>query len=143
MKYFLFVAALFLAACSNDEVDTTGPEITLITPASGDEFHVGEAIEFEAKFTDDVELKSYRVNIHFNDGHEHKSAHDEEWEYNNSWDFEKGKNSIEVKHSEIVIDEHAEHGEYHLGVYCIDAAGNETSVFIPIEIEGDHDDEDH
>jgi hypothetical protein len=32
-----------------------------------------------------------------------------------------------------------ERGEYHFGIFCTDKTGNETSVFIDIIIEGDHE----
>lgn len=148
-KYFLLAAVLILAACSSDDddVDTTKPVIEVIKPAAeeGEEhihFHQGDTFDFEAKFTDNVALKSYKVNIHFGEGHEHsvvmKSAteddHDHiEWEYDADGDLEGTEDRAVI--SGIEIPENAEPGEYHLGVYCFDVAGNESIVWMELEVE--------
>ena len=105
-------------------------------------FHQGDTFDFEALFTDNEALKSYMVEIHFNgDGHEHnaivKSTTEDdhvEWEQSWSGDLTEAKEDRAVI-SGIEVPANAEPGEYHLGVYCFDTAGNESQVFIDIEVE--------
>ncbi|MDR1937160.1 MAG: DUF4625 domain-containing protein, partial [Tannerellaceae bacterium] len=50
-----------------------------------------------------------------------------------------------IHHHEILIPDNATPGDYHLEVFCTDAAGNESFVVVNIELgyEGsDHDHED-
>ncbi len=152
---------LFIVACSNnDDVDTTKPTIELIKPIDEANFHPGDKLEFVCNFNDDTKLASYKVEIHNNfNGHDHtsptqlKAGLEEEehpWSYQNSWNFDDGISTANIKHHEIQIpltinqegvEEEIAEGHYHLGVYCLDAAGNENSVFIEIEIE--HEDHIH
>lgn len=143
----MLLTAIAFTSCKKDDVDSTKPTINVVEPANEDVLYAGDEIHFECEFADDVELKSYKVDIHINDdGHTHtKTILEEEnpWTYNNTWDFETGKKNASIHHHEIVIPEtidgvEIEHGDYHFGIYCTDAAGNESSVFIDIEIEGDH-----
>ncbi len=87
----LIAVALMTASCSKDnddpeeEKDTTKPQITLNTPPQNEaNLNAGEAIEFSANFMDDKELSGYKIDIHFNDGHEHKSVNDD-----GKWSFQK------------------------------------------------------
>ncbi len=148
-KYFLFaVAAMFLVACNNDndDVDTTKPVIEIIKPVAdaGEdhiEFHQGDEFEFEAKFTDNVALKSYKVAIHYNgDGHEHsavvKSATEEDHvEWDQEWSGDLKEEQEDRVAFLIEVPENAEPGEYHLGVYCFDVAGNESTTWMEIVVE--------
>ncbi|TLX77063.1 DUF4625 domain-containing protein [Labilibacter sediminis] len=148
MKYTAILTALILllfASCNNDDIDTTKPEIEIIKPVAAEgedhiEFHQGDSFDFESKFTDNLELKSYKVEIHYNgDGHEHgaqtKSATAEdhvEWDQEWTGDLDGKEDVAKIT---MEVPENAEPGEYHLGVYCFDAAGNETQAFIEIHVE--------
>ena len=143
---FLSILVVF-ASCKKDDVDNTKPTITVVEPADDAVLHPGEEIHFDCEFADDVELKSYKIDIHINeDGHGHtKTIFESEnaWTYNNTWNFEAGKKNADIHHHEIVIPEiidgqEIKHGHYHFGVYCTDVAGNESNVFIEIEIEDVH-----
>lgn len=143
-KYFLSICGVLLisaliVSCSKDDEDTKKPEIELISPQNHDEFHPGDNIHFEARFSDDTELSEYKIDIHFDDGHDHKShKHDgHEWHYTYTATL-SGKN--QMVHHDISIPEDAEHGEYHFMVFCTDKAGNESFIKIDIEIEGEHHD---
>ncbi len=143
MKKFLFVAMLagILMSCSNDDdVDNTMPEINVIKPADDTHFKQGDVIDFEAILTDNVAVQSYKIDIHYaGDGHVHeKSASEEdhvEWSMQKDYAIDTPAAQVTVSHSEIVVPENAEPGGYHFGVYCVDAAGNESSVFLDMEIE--------
>lgn len=144
IKQILWATAIIAiaAACDND-VDDVKPTISIVSPTDEQGFVPGDTIWFEATFTDDVELKSYKIEIHDDfDGHDHKSSVLGAWHYDGSWDFEKAQKTVNLKHGHIVIPTEVDgqpiaEGDYHFGVYCADAAGNETQVFILVEI-GEH-----
>lgn len=128
----LAVSALFVS-CSEDEKDgdTTKPVINLIEPEEGAMLKPGSTIHFEMDLTDDVMLGSYKVEIHNNfDGHGHTKVATREtvaFTFNRSWDVSGLKNA-HIHHHDIEISANATEGNYHLMVYCTDAAGNESYV---------------
>ena len=98
--------------------------------------------------SDDVMLKSYKIDIHNNlDHHSHGGTRAEgeggvPFVFNRSYDV-SGKKNVHVHHHDIVIPEDATPGDYHLMVYCTDAAGNETyitrNIVLSTTAEEDHD----
>ena len=74
---------------------------------------------------------SYKVEIHNNfDNHGHgtKSTDNEvPFSFSHSWDLSGNKNAY-IHHHDIVIPDNATPGNYHLMVYCTDAAGNESYI---------------
>lgn len=146
----------FVACSDDDDIDTTKPTINLVSPADEAVFHPGETISFECNFSDNDELASYKIEIHSNfDDHEHAAEQlksgledDEDheghaWTFDEEYSFGEG-NSSELVTQQIVIPDHIDHdgveeevaeGHYHLGIYCLDAAGNQQELFIEIEIE--------
>ena len=143
MKKLLFFAFLMISmglifqACSDDnEVDTEKPVIEINDPLDGQHFHPGDEIHFDAEFSDNVELNQFKIDIHWGEGHDHKSSQNgEEWTYEYIGEL-SGRN--QHVHMHIDIPENAKHGEYHFLVYCTDKAGNESWVALDIHIE-DHD----
>lgn len=147
MKRALFLLSTlpFFWSCS-DKNDTKKPQIEIISPADGDHFHPGETISLNVLFEDNTELASYKIEIHYNgDGHNHKNASTNNvgFEYNKSFDFEKGLNKFELQYDIVIpatINElPVKEGEYHLGIHCFDKAGNEREVYVEIEIEAEMD----
>jgi len=150
MKFFKYITAslmlslvFFMFSCEKNKVDTQNPVISIISPEEEEVVYIGSEIHFEVDFADDVELKSYKVDIHSNfDGHNHKSALKGEsvaWSFQKSWNFEEGKKTAHIHHHEIVIPIQIERneiteGEYHLMVYCTDASGNESWTAVPIDL---------
>ncbi|MCD7938165.1 MAG: DUF4625 domain-containing protein [Tannerellaceae bacterium] len=131
-------ATAFLTACDEDG-DTTKPAIHLVSPAEGAVLIIGERIDFEAVFTDNENLGSYKIDIHDASGHTH--GHDESdgdyghdhgdskedaFSFVDTWNL--SGISQTVKHTDILIPSSATPGAYHLVVYCYDASGNETYV---------------
>ncbi|MDR0386041.1 MAG: DUF4625 domain-containing protein [Prevotellaceae bacterium] len=165
-KFFtVCLAATFLFtlyACENEnntaKGDTTKPVIDLIEPAESDILQIGDenGVHFEAEFSDDEMLASYKVDIHPNfDNHGHASikstAETVDFQYEKAWNDISGRRNASIHHHEIKIPENATPGRYHLMVYCIDAAGNEEHIAVNIELshnagedhdhEHDHDDD--
>ena len=128
------VASVFIS-CDDEAGDTVPPVINLIAPAEGAELHIGSAIYFDMELFDNEMLLSYKVEIHHNFAHhEHgkslKSKNEEEataFFFHKAWDV-SGQKNAKVHHHEIEIPSTATPGDYHLMVYCSDAAGNESHV---------------
>jgi hypothetical protein len=137
------IFSVAFASCKEDG-DTTKPVINLIEPEDGDVLKIGGelGVHFDAEFSDNEMLASYKVNIHPDfDGHTHtKDATTVDFEFERTWDI-SGKKNADVHHHEIKIPENATPGDYHLMVYCLDAAGNESHVTVDIELS--HDGEEH
>jgi uncharacterized lipoprotein YbaY len=153
-KFFFYVAifALTLAACS-DEKDTTGPEIKLIQPEApyGAEltFARGDSITIEFTLADPSGINVYKIDIHYaGDGHTHdahshalsatatpeeEDEHEEPWSFQKDYDDQKGKTSAHVTLT-LPIPDDIHGGEYHLGILATDAEGNESKVYIDIDI---------
>ena len=144
---FISFFAITLSSCSDsDEGDTTKPVINLISPAENSNLKIGneKGIHLEMDLSDNEELASYKIDIHGNfDGHGHKSDDGTVvFKYSNSWKV-SGKNAHIHQH-EIIVPDNATAGNYHLMVFCVDAAGNESYVArnIVLSPEGG-DDEEH
>lgn len=144
----LMAAAVLFTSCSNDDtnvLDTQKPTISIIEPHNEEEVAPGGELHFEAVFTDNVELASYKIEIHSNfDSHTHslnKSSQDNPWSYNQIFTIPAGKTSFEAIHHIDVPSEingmPISEGTYHLGIYLTDAAGNEEQAFLEIHIEND------
>lgn len=132
--YILFIG-IFLASCSSDDgnTDTTAPKITIVEPHEDEIFDAGTIMHVEIIFSDNVELASYKIDIHHaGDGHGHGRGGETEWDYETEGSL-FGKNY--TLHLEIAIPEDAEEGEYHFGVFALDTSGNETVVWSEIIIE--------
>ncbi len=148
--YILSVLAIafsfvFTSCGDDDDVDTIAPVIELDEPEDGDELLIGAGIHFECDFKDDVRLGSYMIEIHSNfDGHSHKvksRAGEEPFFFKKSYNDISGLRNAHVHHHDVVIPENAQEGNYHLVVYCADAAGNQSLVARDIILS--HDAEEH
>ena len=141
----LLAVSIFSVSCSSDDSaqDTTKPEVLIVEPHDHDAFEAGGMIHVEVNFSDNQALASYKVDIHFDDGHDHGVRSTEvEWEYSEEGTM-SGKNYTlhsEIQIPELINEMPIAHGDYHLGIYCLDEAGNETVVFRTIEI-GEHGDD--
>lgn len=157
MKKLLFilpVLSIAFLACEKDDVDTLVPTIDIVSPIMEQEFEPHEMILVQCTFTDNEELKSYKIDIHFSGDHDHtkKSVDSEEghpWTFEQAFDIEAGKTEItiagQIEVPDSVMGEEGElepiaHGKYHFGVVCTDVAGNEVHQFVDIIIESEHED---
>ncbi|MCD8184148.1 MAG: DUF4625 domain-containing protein [Bacteroides sp.] len=160
MKTKLFIPAIcllaglsFLASCDdNDKTsDVTPPIISLIEPEEGAELLIGSenGVHLEMDLTDDVELKSYRINVHSNfDHHGHTTRADDGTvasSFDQVYDDAAGKKNHHVHMHDIKIPANATPGDYHLMIYCTDAAKNETyiarNIVLSTTAEEDRDDD--
>lgn len=139
-KLLILGLPVLFAACDNadDKVDTQKPTIEIITPEEHQEIPLGEKMKIEAHLVDDKGLASYKIEIHSaEDGHHHKNAA-EPFTFN-----EEGTISsvAAVVEKEATIPTGIQEGHYHLGIFAIDKAGNQSEVFRTIVLGEDHDDD--
>lgn len=145
------LAASIFVSCNKDNGDTTKPVINLIEPEDGDELLIGgeHGIHFEMEVSDNEALASYKIDIHNNfDHHGHSKADDATvaFTFSRTYNDIAGKKNATVHHHDILIPANATPGDYHLVVYCTDAAGNESYVARDIVLslttpEHDHDED--
>lgn len=143
-KTIILTAAplLFVTSCSesDEDLDTVKPVIELKTPKDHQEHEFGGKIELIATLTDNVELGSYKIDIH-SEGegghHEHRIA-STAWEFSDQGTL-SGKKFDLIKTIPIPEGNFTE-GHYHLGIIVTDKAGNETQSYIEIVIGEDHHD---
>ena len=138
MISLLATVTFMFSSCDNDDSsDTTKPLIELHEPEEGQALEIGNehGVHFEMDLSDDVMLKSYKIEIHSNfDHHSHggnsRAAQETvDFSFNRSYD--------------VVIPANATAGDYHLMVYCTDAAGNESYIARNIKLSNEVEDEDH
>lgn len=153
---FSLSAALFITSCSGDDdavVDTQAPAIDIVEPHNEEEIAPGGEVHFDALFTDNVELASYKIEIHNDfDDHTHsvlkqEDHQDNPWSYSEVFTIQPGQTSFDAHHVIPVPTElHGEpisEGRYHFGVYVTDTAGNESQAFLELHIEEGHEDDGH
>ena len=132
---------LLLSSCSSDDdkLDTEKPKIILGKPTDHQEYELGSTIEVQAILSDNVELGSYKIDIHSDgDGHQHRSfSSTTNWEFNDTGIIEGNKEYILNKTIQIPAEDITE-GHYHLGLMVIDKAGNQTESYIEIVVGEDH-----
>ncbi len=127
------LAALTMAvlACGCKEGDVTKPVIDLDEPEEGQLIAIGDehGMHFEMEVEDNEALGDYKIDIHSNfDGHQHgKDTSTVDFTYSRSYNL-NGQRNAHVHHHDVVIPANATPGNYHLMVYCTDAAGNESYV---------------
>ncbi|MDR1182005.1 MAG: DUF4625 domain-containing protein [Bacteroidales bacterium] len=142
---------VFSSCDKDDDGDTIKPVINLIEPEEDATLKIGDdyGVHFDLELSDDVMLKSYKVDIHPNfDGHVHsamlKSVSSEtvDFTFNKSWDV-SGQKNADIHHHEIKIPANATPGNYHMMIYCTDAAGNEAhlarNIFLSTEGGEEHE----
>lgn len=157
----LAISSFVFISCDKDEdSDTTKPVILLNEPEEGQALQIGnlKGMHFDMDLSDDVMLRSYKIEIHNNfDNHPHSrgnavakdgsngAADAEEtvdFTFNKSYDV-SGQKNAHIHHHDIKIPANATPGAYHLMVYCTDAAGNESHIARNIVLSNDVEDEDH
>jgi len=138
MVSLLATVTFMFSSCDNDDSsDTIKPLIELHEPEEGQALEIGNehGVHFEMDLSDDVMLKSYKIEIHSNfDHHSHGG---------NSRAVQEGQKTAHIHHHDIVIPANATAGDYHLMVYCTDAAGNESYIARNIKLSNEVEDEDH
>ncbi len=146
---FVFTCLVFIG-CEKQDADTTKPVISLSEPEEGEEIRTGESMHLEMDLSDDVALAGYMVEVHNNfDHHGHKAparAAEDSVVFYFKQSYEISGRNQHIHSHDVVIPANAKAGDYHLMVYCTDAAGNQSYVARNIVLSPDaehhhHDDE--
>ena len=135
MIALLATVTFMFSSCDNDDSsDTTKPLIELHEPEEGQALEIGNehGVHFEMDLSDDVMLKSYKIEIHSNFDH-----------HSHGGNSRAAQKTAHIHHHDIVIPANATAGDYHLMVYCTDAAGNESYIARNIKLSNEVEDEDH
>jgi hypothetical protein len=141
--YAAICAVVLSAACSVND-DTIGPEITLLQPANEAAFTRGDRVTIEFDLADPSGINVCKVDIHYAGG-EHAHTHalraasveeetEEPWNYQEIYTGLNGQPSAHVTLT-ATVPGNAQEGEYHLGILATDVLGNESQVYIDIDIE--------
>jgi hypothetical protein len=150
----ILILLLIIAGCSPEEIDDQKPVINLSPegsfPVSCDTLYLGETFTWRVRFTDNVVLGSYSIDIHHNfDQH----AHSTEVEvcdlnpvkapanpFKTIMDFEIPTGSVEFEAEETISiplsDENGEFdtGDYHFFIRLTDRSGWSTQKGFNIKI---------
>ena len=150
MAAALLAVALLAAACGTD----TDQEMPVITaegvpaqPSECDAYAAGDTIHFCYRFTDNVELGRYNIEVHGNhDHHTHSSAasdcppdDDDEheavdpWVFNQDYDIPAGTRDYTAR-QDIVVPHGKDPGDYHFMVRLTDRAGWQQLHSIAIKL---------
>jgi hypothetical protein len=149
MKTILYTAitlALITITFSCENSESSVPEIENFEVGHNDTIHVGEGIHLEFDASDSEGLDFYRIDIHIEEGHEHKSAGEHiEWKMDTiiTKNFNGLKNTTVHQH-DIIVPENAELGAYHFHLQVVNLNGKSTSIKKELVMtEGDSSHIDH
>ena len=138
----LSIAAMTLWACKDknkkDEpkTDQQKPTIEISAPAANAEILQNAQLEIVAILTDNVELESYKVDIHYvTAGDTHKGTGDQEveWDYTTEAQVNAGLKTYDLNLF-TKVPSNAKPGNYHLLIRAMDAAGNENEEYIEFKV---------
>lgn len=137
---FLLVTVLFgLIACKKEkmeELDKQKPSITMVKPTNGQIVKGNENLQIEVKFSDNMNLSQYKLEIHPNfDGHSHGKT---ESEMVTAWEWDTIVNISGKEHTakfSIQVPNDVKAGNYHFTAMCTDEAGYEAPLkYVEIKI---------
>ena len=138
LKPILYLFVLFLGfgitGCSDDEIDTEKPTMTVYSPGAEQVFRPGQNLNFIAEFSDNVGLNAFKIDIHYGGDHDHKKheEEDEKWHYVHTAELSGRSEEVSM---EIDIPGEIKTGEYHFMIFLTDVSGNESIAAITINIE--------
>lgn len=139
---FLLGIPFVFAACSSNQsdddhvLDTEKPTVEIITPNENQQIPLGEMLHLKASLKDNVELASFKIEIHSaEDGHHHRDEV-QPFSYTKQGNIQSVETYIEQG---ITIPSDIQQGHYHIGVFAIDKAGNQNQVFKTIILGEDND----
>ncbi|MDR0699168.1 MAG: DUF4625 domain-containing protein [Tannerella sp.] len=146
-----FLPAFLLGGCGSDE-ETKDMQKPVIEMEGGGYFPQncttlkrGNSFTFKAKFSDNVELGNYNIEIHNNfDHHSHSTGSEEcnmderktpvnAWVFNQDYSMPAGVKEFEAG-NEITIPADVDTGDYHFMVRLTDRAGWQQLVAVSVKI---------
>ncbi len=145
---FIIALSLFFIGCDKDEIDNTPPAIEanyLSFPENCSEIKRGENFTFKAKFTDDIELGSFGLDIHHNfDQHNHSTepgvcpqdpikSPSNPFVLIENHEIPAGLTTFEANVS-VAVPNDIDTGDYHFMIKVTDKAGWQTLKGLSVKI---------
>ena len=149
MISLLATVTFMFSSCDNDDSsDTIKPLIELHEPEEGQALEIGNehGVHFEMDLSDDVMLKSYKIEIHSNFDHHSHSTENEEceldpkkqpvkpWIYNKDYPIPAGQISF-TANDVIEIPANIDTGDYHFMIRLTDKAGWQQIKSVEVKIK--------
>lgn len=132
LSLLLIIGVLGLIACKKEkkeEFDKEKPSIAIIKPTNNQVVKGNENLQIEVKFTDNMNLSQYKLEIHPNfDGHTHGKT---EGEITIPWEWDTIVNISGKEHIarfSIKVPSNVKAGKYHFMAMCTDAVGYEAPL---------------
>ncbi len=126
----VFAILFGLMSCKKEkkeEFDNQKPSINIIKPSNNQVIKGNENLQIEVKFTDNMNLSQYKLEIHPNfDGHSHGKTDEE---VATPWEWDTIVNISGKEHNakfSIKVPSNVKAGNYHFMAMCTDAVGYEA-----------------
>ncbi|NLJ17544.1 DUF4625 domain-containing protein [Globicatella sulfidifaciens] len=144
----ILVLTILFIGCKKEEIDNTPPEIDPnfnSFPIQCSEIKRGETFTFKARFTDDIELGSFGIDIHHNFDHHNHSTEAGECDLGTiktpANPFVLLKNyeiptGLKLYEASVLIDvpDDIDTGDYHFMIKVTDKAGWQTLKGVSVKI---------
>lgn len=137
-SWLLFLLLLVVVSCKKSNTqdtptDTTVPAINLVDPTPGKTVLLGAALHLQMELSDNVALKSYKVEI----SKSLKGLETADWAFTQTWTIPAAPKTFSVNHNEITVPltvtgKQTTTGNYDLTVTCFDTSNNQTSKTLTI-----------
>ena len=137
----LLSIGLLMAACKKDE-SPAKPVVTIHELGQGDthgndnQATIGGSLHMDVEIVAEGKIDYIQVKLHHEeDGHDHKSAKEDEWELDLTFTGTgiSGLKNLDF-HKDLAIDASAEPGDYHFDVIVVDLEGNSGSAEAEVEL---------
>ena len=140
---FAALSLIGIVSCSGDDdnLDTQKPAVQIISPTDHQEVPLNSTLQVKASLKDNEALASYKIEVHgAEDGHQHKPAGKQEaveFHYEKTVTIEGSVKDFQVNEA-VEIPANAKEQHYHVGIFVLDKAGNQSQQFVEIFIGEDH-----
>ncbi|BDC99696.1 DUF4625 domain-containing protein [Persicobacter psychrovividus] len=158
LSLWALACLIFCACSSNSENELQAPTVKIIQLANETEEHdghemalveAGEELYLNAALNAENGIKSYKIDIHFGEGHDHDhrvKSTGKEWQYDQTVVVDGNPKTLSIDENivtvpEMIDGEEIAEGKYHFAIYVIDQLGNEDKTFQDLLIH--HHDHDH
>jgi hypothetical protein len=145
----LMIIVQIFIACNKDDIDEIKPIIDLSHPGSFpvscDTLKKGKEFEFRVRFTDNIELGSYNIDIHHNfDQHSHSTSVEscifdqkktavKPWTFIRSYEIPTG-NKEYIAIGKILVPDNIDPGDYHFLYKVTDKSGWQSIYGLSVKI---------
>jgi len=135
--FIIFIAAISLASCKSNLVDTQPPKLVILQPSQNQSFPFEKRFLVVTTMQDFVELGYYTYKVRWHDVPTNVSENPDEpaWELDGTGEIEN--TNLQTVSWHIQVPENTRTGIYKLDIFLYDKAGNvdNNSVLIQIVAE--------